>query len=325
MKVKFRTGTARLLFFTMVVLFATHSAWALNSRVVLAAGGRSEAFLQKVEYRLSLVVTSLTDGGFDTLGSFFDSTALRGFRTLRDSSRCKNTDPQYTTQLLTLPDGNYEVRDIRVETQGRGIAYLVFTMNGEGSISDVRFALEDPYYREIIRPGEKLADAAKRQAILSFVERYRTAYDKKDTTYIAQVLSDHAIIVVGRVIQSSNRDAPARLTASRSEIQLLVENKRQYLDNLKKAFAANEYIRVYFDSITVFHHPDHPDFYAVNLAQGWKSPHYKDHGYLFLLLEMRQLDTDVGGQEFMINVRSWQSEKFPDGTVMDAGRVEIVE
>ena len=80
--------------------------------------------------------------------------------------------------------------------------------------------------------------------------------------------------------------------------------KVQYLNNLRKVFARNSYIRVTFDEIEVMRHPTNKDFYGVTLHQGWTSSTYHDDGYLFLLWDFRDESHP------QIHVRTWQPDAY---------------
>ena len=62
-----------------------------------------------------------------------------------------------------------------------------------------------------------------------------------------------------------------------------------------------------------------PEIYGVKLKQKWQSDSYSDTGYLFLMIDF------INPDKPLIHVRTWQPEKFPDGSVISLGDFEIIE
>ena len=58
--------------------------------------------------------------------------------------------------------------------------------------------------------------------------------------------------------------------------------------------------------------------YGVTLKQQWTSSTYTDTGYVFLLLEFVDPDRPL------IHVRSWQPQRFDDGSVISLQDFEII-
>ena len=59
-----------------------------------------------------------------------------------------------------------------------------------------------------------------------------------------------------------------------------------------------------FKEIRVRRHKKIPEVYGITLRQDWRTPHYHDEGYLFLLIDFRQIDQPL------IRVRTWQPEEY---------------
>jgi hypothetical protein len=120
--------------------------------------------------------------------------------------------------------------------------------------------------------------------IINFVEDFRTSYQLKDIDFLEKVFSDKALIITGKVLEST----------SQGELKTMVEYKRQtkveYLTNLKDIFARAKMININFDTIRVVRHPKITDIYGVNLKQTWNSEslkggRYRDVGYVFLVID----------------------------------------
>ena len=82
--------------------------------------------------------------------------------------------------------------------------------------------------------------------------------------------------------------------------------KDQYLDNLKRCFASNEFINIRFANNDVYKMARGGEVYAIQIAQDYYPSTYGDKGYLFLLVDINNPDKPI------IKVRTWQPEKDPN-------------
>jgi hypothetical protein len=303
----------------------TSPLFALTSRVVIVDGG-SEALRDSIEMRLTAIVNILQPKEFNGIKDYFTPDAYDVFVDLVNKTSCRNVNPLYEAELLALPGGGWEIRDIKVlidmgATRGNPYHYLVFAFDDQGVITDVRFALEQHQYQSIVQEGEKLQDFLYRQYILQFLEIFRTAYNRKDIDYLRQIYSDDALIIVGRILKTKP-DVPdyyERSTLTREKIQLIKLSKQQYIASLEKVFAQNEFIKVNFNEIELRQHPEMNKIYGVTLKQDWHSSSYSDEGYLFLMIDFRDEANPT------IHVRSWQPQAFSDGSVVSIGDFELIE
>ena len=268
------------------------------------------------QVRCDILRTYCTDEGFSTL------------RELVEANRFYATRPEYCTPLLKLSNGLHEVRGIIVKvtmgpTKGNPFQELVFTLNEEGQIVHLRYAMEQEHYQSIIEQGRKLDDLAYREQILQFLEIFRTAYNKKDLAYLEQAYSEDALIIVGRVIHKAEKPAH-RIGLENSrlgghKIEFIKLSKHQYIERLRQVFRINAFVKVTFDSLEVLRHPNHPRIYGITLKQRWNSSTYDDEGYLFLMIDFRDEVRPL------IHVRSWQPDRFEDGTIVSLGDFEIID
>lgn len=106
-----------------------------------------------------------------------------------------------------LTSGYYEMRNIPayfVDPEGtEHYEEAVLQFSPSGMISEIRIGLAAHRYQELMNMGRSDIDRSNRQIILSFVENFRTSYNRKDLDFIENVFSDQALIIVGRVIQST--------------------------------------------------------------------------------------------------------------------------
>ena len=313
-----------ILLMVILTIFTPDRALAVYGEVLITAGGEKE-FCDEIGRSLTEVVNALEGGDLKLLQALFTEEGYKAASDVLKSVPMCNAKPVHDTKLLKLPRGGYEVRDIKVkvemgETPGNPYQYLVFTLNDEGKITDLRFALEKTNLKPFIEEGVDVQDFAFRQRILQTVEIFRTAYNRKDIEYLKQVYSDNALIIVGRVLKERT-DLPDMLETSklsRDNIQFIKRSKAEYIEALSGAFQRNAFVRVVFDSVEVSRHNDDPYLYGVTLKQHWHSSLYSDTGYVFLLWDFKNEENPT------IYVRSWQPTRFADGSIIDLYQFEIM-
>jgi len=314
----------KYLLFVFCVL-SVHVLFGMQSKVAITNGADS-TFQQLVSQRLTRVVNSLGSKNWQTISEVFTEEGLQDLKDLVKTTECRNVNPLYEIPIIQLPSGEYEVRNIKVKvdlngTKGNPFQYMVFTVTPNGKVAEVRFAMEKCHYQQIIQEGRKFHDFAVRQKIIHFLEIFRTAYNRKDLEYLRRVYSDDAMIIVGTVLKPK-LDYPDMLeqsSLSRDKIRFLRLSKNQYLDRLKRIFRLNSFVKVQFEEISIKLHPKFPEIYGVTLKQYWKSSTYSDEGWLFLMIDFKDPNHPL------IHVRSWQPERFPDGSVVSLGDFEIIE
>jgi hypothetical protein len=303
---------------------------AIETKLTLLSGGE-DRYREKVESILTNVLNGVNRNhdeqtSLSNLSHFFDERTFNEFLQLIRKTELYASQPEYRTYLLKTADGYYEVRNIKVRiylgaTAGIPFQNLVFTLDKEGIIIDVNFAIEDHHYQQIVEQGKQLEDLAYREKILHFIEMYRTAYNKKDIHFIDKTLSEDALIIVGRVIktQKQSHDYLESSYLDNEKLEFIRLGKYEYLDRLKSVFKSNDFVRVLFDEINIQRHPQFEKIYGVQLKQRWNSSFYSDEGYLFLLVDFLTEDEPI------IHVRAWQPEKFADGSTISIYDFEIIE
>lgn len=207
---------------------------------------------------------------------------------------------------IETPNG-YQVRNIPVlmlaADEDKQEQELVFSLDRQGVINDVSIAIEENKYKEIMSEHETVQDLYRRQVIIDFVESYRTSYNRKDIDYIESVFSDNALIITGKVIKEKPKSDYALRSLSSERVVYQKRTKKEYIQNLKKAFSVNKYINVVFDELEVVQHPKFTDIYGVTVKQEWYSDRYSDVGYVFLMIDFQD------ELHPLIQVRTWQPEK----------------
>jgi hypothetical protein len=178
----------------------------------------------------------------------------------------------------------------------------VVEFNSSGKITDFRLALDSQLSEGMERCG-RVVETERRMKILSYCERFRTAYNTKDMDFLRQVFSEDALIITGNVVRTKENIM---------KVTYKQQNKEQYLAGLQRAFIRNKWIDVRFSQIGesgetggcpgITRSSSNPNYYGVHLRQEWRSSNYNDEGYVFLLWDFTDENMPV------IHVRTWQPE-----------------
>lgn len=234
-------------------------------------------------------------------------------------------ETEIRTHLIRRSNNDFEIRGIpvKMKTDGDSLASeeLVLVFSQEGKLSNLFFGVETEKYTVLLSQGVTVSDIRRRQIILDFVENFRTAYNRKDISYLKTVFSDNALIIVGNVVkvQKDNTDF-LNENLGEQKVEFIRQNKQEYMSSLEQVFKKNQFIKVGFDEIEIVQHRKYNSIYGVTLLQYWNSSAYSDKGYLFLMIDFRD------ELKPLIHVRSWQPEKYtePD-SVISLGDFEIFE
>ena len=216
---------------------------------------------------------------------------------------------QVTEKGISMQNGTVQVRNIPITLLAADDdnceQELVVCFNELGQIDNIMIALEEHRYLDVINAQISVKDFHRRQAIIDFVENFRTAYNRKDIDYINNVFSDNALIITVKVVKidKKKQDLTAQ-SLNNEQIQYQKSTKEEYINNLKKCFKNNSYINLVFDEIEVMRHPKRDDIFGVTLKQHWNSSNYSDVGYLFLMINFED------EMNPSIQVRTWQPDKY---------------
>ncbi len=303
---------------------------AVETKVVLLSGGEKE-YRQKVESVITDVLNGVNKNyeariSLDNIKSKFTEEAFKDFKILIKETKLYALQKEYRTYLLATTNGLFEVRNLKVlvslgNTAGIPFQNLVIVLNKNGLIENAHFSIEKHHYQEIIEQGKELNDLAYREKILHFIEIYRTAYNKKDLTFIERTLSEEAIIIVGYVVKTKEQDHDylEKSYLDDAKIRFIRLGKHEYLGRLKKVFKNNDFVQVQFDEVNIQRHQQFDKIYGVQLKQRWNSSNYGDEGYLFLMVDF------MNEEEPIIHVRAWQPDKFSDGSTINVYDFEVIE
>ncbi|MBN2600373.1 MAG: hypothetical protein JXR87_00105 [Candidatus Marinimicrobia bacterium] len=285
---------------------------------------------QKIEKAASYLLTEFNitfkNGTLPVLNeNMFTESAMKNILALWNTKSFYCEETEIITSLVTRSDRSYEIRPVslvfKIEGEDHHYEEGVILITPTGLIDDFYFGLENQRYKSLLQAGNTVTEFRRRQIILDFVENFRTAYNRKDLPYIQSVFSDHALIIVGKVIEE-DENSPSMLDGSfeKKKVELIRLNKQEYVDRLTRVFKVNQFIKVGFDDIEIYQHPLYDRIYGVTLLQHWTSSNYSDVGYLFLMIDFKDEDNP------MIHVRTWQPEKYTSGDeVIGLGDFEIVQ
>ena len=244
-------------------------------------------------------------------------TARSELQTMWETAAFYIPDEVIIQTIVQQTDGYYEMRNLPLyfltesgeEIYEEGV--LRFTPSG--MIDEVRIGLPMHQYQSLIQQSKDEVDGENREMILSFVEAFRTAYNTKNLDFINNVFSDEALIIVGRVVESTGEQS-----AFEQQVEYLQFNKDEYIARLRTIFDANTWIDVGFEEIKIDRHPRLEHIYGVYLTQYYTSSIYSDTGYLFLMIDFRL------PEEPMIHVRTWEPKNsVPEGDRFEMGLIEL--
>lgn len=196
---------------------------------------------------------------------------------------------------------------------------VVFSFDENKKICNVAFGLGHIAENDILcrnAPGWK---DETRELLMEFMENYKTAYCLKRFDYISDIFADDAVIIVGNVVRRNSVPLENRkhLVSDEGNERILYNRytKDQYLANLRRTFARNEFINIRFTNNDVqwLEKYDKEELYAIQIGQEYNSSRYADKGYLFLLIDM----TDHNAPQ--IRIRTWQPNEVDMTKVYNAG------
>lgn len=220
-------------------------------------------------------------------------------------------------KIINSPSG-FQIRNIPVfMKEGNEQMDIVIGLSESGIIDDIHIALQSQQYMSIIEANKSVSDLRRRQVILDFTENFRTAYNRKDLSFLQQVYSDDALIITGKVIKQQVGSDNVFKSMGEEKIIYQTQTKKQYLEKLARIFKSNEYINLNFNEIEVTQHPKWDEIYGVTFRQDWHTSNYSDSGYVFLMIDFKDENNPI------IHVRTWQPEKYNGRTLSKEERFSI--
>lgn len=190
--------------------------------------------------------------------------------------------------------------------------------DAQGRITDLCFAISTSQYKQIMRQNLEVTDLRRRSLVIDFVEQFRTAYNRKDMSFLENVFSDDALIITGKVVKRVAYDKGKTTPDQQADVVLTSQTKKEYLTKLAGVFKRTARINVVFEDVKVAKQHNNDNIYGVKLIQHWNADTYSDKGYLFLLWDFKD------EAQPQIHVRAWQPfEETPEEKVLGLGNFKI--
>ena len=305
------------LLLTVFQALLLHSVQAQYATALTVTDIHNVTVSQKIDNGVSAFLTELNNAFFEKRTPSLDKISSL-------SKECKSailamweSTPLRCIESEIIERGNntplgWQVRNIPMYLEDmpddESYREIVINFDKQGNIEDVYFALEMHHFRSIMNgdEGSAVTDLRHRQAILNFIENFRTAYNRRDIDLLSKVYSDDALIITGRVVQQvKTTDNALKMSGLSAEnVGYQVQTKREYINKLRNIFKINNRINIVFDEVEVSRHPKFDDIYGVTLKQGWNTTNYSDVGWLFLMIDFKD------DEKMEIHVRTWQPEKM---------------
>ena len=283
-------------------------------RLVINDGMHNQQLKQKMERAVSVVVTEINRSHeanlkrLDFPEAYITKGAKQELNMLWENDHFRCVEEEVVERCLTTRDG-YQVRGIPLivnaakDNEELGYQEAVVNFDKEGVITSIYYTINPELYTNLMgnvmrNKRNEVADISERMMILDYVEHFRTAYNQKDLRFLRQVFSDDALIITGKVIKVRKTE----IHPAGNDVVYTVQSKKQYIDNLSKAFKSNSYIKVTFTDVTIVEHSNIKGIYGVTVRQKWNSSRYSDEGYVFMVWDFRNPDAP------QIHVRTWQPE-----------------
>ena len=169
----------------------------------------------------------------------------------------------------------------------------------DGLIDGINFGLEQGAIDDI--NGHSMWDAQSRLVLVNFLENYKTAYALERLDYLNAVFSEDALIIVGnRIPQQKSAEISAVDMESYEHNKL---TKNQYMRQLEKVFAKQEYVNIQFEDASVKKTSRTSERYEIVIKQNYYSATYADKGYLYLLADISNPASPI------IHVRVWDENR----------------
>ncbi len=183
---------------------------------------------------------------------------------------------------------------------------VTFTFNKDEKIESVAFGLDKTARDDIFNRDAAAWNDSVRMVIATFLENYKTAFALKRLDYIQSIFDDDAIIIVGHVTKHANKKGENQRYVESEMVKYTRQDKATYLKNLAKSFGSNEFINIRFTDNEVKKMGKGGETYGIQIHQDYYSSTYGDTGYLFLMVDLNEMDAPI------IKVRTWQPNRDPN-------------
>ena len=183
---------------------------------------------------------------------------------------------------------------------------VTFTFDKDQKIESVAFGLDKTARDDIFNRDAAAWNDSVRMVIATFLENYKTAFALKRLDYIKSIFDDDAIIIVGHVTKHAAKKGENQRYVDNEMVRYTRQDKATYLKNLERSFGSNEFINIRFTDNEVKKMGKGGETYGIQIHQDYYSSTYGDTGYLFLMVDLNEMDAPI------IKVRTWQPNRDPN-------------
>ncbi|MDP8220658.1 MAG: LPP20 family lipoprotein [Candidatus Stygibacter frigidus] len=262
------------------------------------------------------VIKDIREGNKEDIKNCFTETGYSDYENILCYGKADIMEDKYQMLLEESP-GEKQFRNLPMRFSFPGneaefIERVNFKFDDKGRIKGITFSLSDRTIRDIMAKDERMWKPEEKYQLINFMEYYKTAYCLEDIDYINNIFAENALIIVGRILKNDDFDIENITdTIDKEKVEYIRYEKDEYIEHLRQVFAANEYVNLQFEDSDIKHYSNDPDsaLYAIQIKQNYASQNYGDQGYLFLMMDLQEIEKPK------IYIRTWQPEKFADGTV----------
>ena len=183
---------------------------------------------------------------------------------------------------------------------------VTFTFDADKKIESIAFGLDKAARDDIFNREAAGWTDSIRMVIATFLENYKTAFALKRADYIKSIFDDDAIIIVGHVIKKAQKSAENSKYLDNEMVKHTRLSKQEYIRNVERSFKSNQFINIRFTDNDVKKMGVGADTYGIQIHQDYYSSSYSDTGYLFLMVDLNDIDQPC------IKVRTWQPKRDPN-------------
>ncbi len=306
------------LLFAVIILLLSKAGFTQYVTIVHTLKLDNEDVTAKIDENASKLLSEINYAFFkgtvpSLAGIDMTTNAKSNVLALWETSPFSSIETEIIEDGLKLYSGGFELRNIQIfmkeadSTDKNLEGVLVFSK--AGTIEDIFLAIGTRQYQSVLKEGNGDTDLRRRQIILNFVEDFRTSYYRKDIGFINKVFSDDEKIGNNDFLKNSPLG---------EKLEYLRKYKTQYLKDMRRIFAGNEYLNIKFEEIEVVQHSLYPEFYGVTVKQFWNTSTFYDVGYVFLMIDFKDEDAPI------ICFSTWQPVEYSDGREIDQSEILIM-
>lgn len=183
---------------------------------------------------------------------------------------------------------------------------VTFTFNEDKKIESIAFGLDKTARDDIFNREARGWKDSIRMVIATFLENYKTAFALKRMDYIKSIFDDDALIIVGHLVKKAQKDSENEKYLNNETVKLTKLSKQQYMKNLENCFKSNQFVNVHFSDNDITKMGKGGNTFGILIHQDYYSSTYSDTGYLFLMVDLNNIDQPI------IRIRTWQPKRDPN-------------